>query len=312
MALIGSTSRRLGDIWPQLAVSACVLVTPPLLMAAGLRYAGFPLKSAPQAVHATGAVAPSTSFIVASAKGTASQSGAMASISGMRLASLDVPLNSGFTVEEIDPSVFARPRGSPSRPLLSGQTLTERLDSFDERFGGAVVSPDTAPARDGERNEPVDTARRPSPVLRKKTGQTAIERSLEHSTESGRLFEGSGIASVYSGQRTASGEQMRPDTMTAAHRTLPFGTPVTVLNRRNGRSAVVRINDRGPFVRGRVIDLSPAAARALGIVGLASVSLTVGGSGGELSQNRKLSDNGEELSRQMAGPVTDPVVQTIR
>jgi rare lipoprotein A len=294
MALIGSTSRRLGDIWPQLAVSACVLVTPPLLMAAGLRYAGSPLKSAPQAVHATdGAVALGTSFIVASAKGT-------------------VPLNSGFTVEEIDPSVFARPRGSPSRPLLSGQTLTERLDSFDERFGGVVVSPDTAPARDGERNEPVDTARRPSPVLRKKTGQTAIERSLEHSTESGRLFEGSGIASVYSGQSTASGEQMRPDTMTAAHRTLPFGTQVTVLNRRNGRSAVVRINDRGPFVRGRVIDLSPAAARALGIVGLASVSLTVGGSGGELSQNRKLSDNGEELSRQMAGPVTDPVVQTIR
>jgi peptidoglycan lytic transglycosylase len=314
MALMESTGRRLGDIWTQLAVSACVMVAPPLLTAAGLRYAGFPLKSAPQAVHATdGAVAPGTSFIVASAKGTASQSGAMASSSGMRLASLDIPLNSGSTVEEIDPSVFARPRGSPGHPLLSGQTLNERLDSFDERFGGAVVSPDTAPAKDGERNEPVDTARRPSMVLRKKTGQSAIERSIEHSTERGRLFEGSGIASVYSGQHTASGEQMRPDTMTAAHRTLPFGTQVTVLNRRNGRSAVVRINDRGPFVRGRVIDLSPAAARALGIVGLASVSLTVGGSGGgELSQNRKLPDNGEELPRQMAGPVTDPVVQTVR
>ena len=143
----------------------------------------------------------------------------------------------------------------------------------------------------------MDTVRRPSMALRKKiTGQSVIERSIEHSTESGRLFEGSGIASVYSGRLTASGELMRPDTLTAAHRTLPFGTQVTVLNRRNGRSAVVRINDRGPFVRGRVIDLSPAAARALGIDGLASVSLTVGGiGGGELSRDAKLHD-GKELS----------------
>ena len=57
-------------------------------------------------------------------------------------------------------------------------------------------------------------------------------------------------------------------------RTLPFGTKVTVINHNNGRSAVVRINDRGPFVRGRVIDLSPAAGRALGVDGLALVSLS--------------------------------------
>jgi rare lipoprotein A len=90
---------------------------------------------------------------------------------------------------------------------------------------------------------------------------------------------GSGIASVYSGGTTASGERMSPGAMTAAHRTLPFGTKVTVVNRRNGRSAVVRINDRGPFVHGRVIDLSPAAARALGVNGLVPVSLSVGGAG---------------------------------
>jgi rare lipoprotein A len=63
--------------------------------------------------------------------------------------------------------------------------------------------------------------------------------------------------------------------MTAAHRTLPFDTEVTVINHDNGRSAVVRINDRGPYVQGRVIDLSPAAAFALGVDGLASVSLIV-------------------------------------
>jgi rare lipoprotein A len=100
------------------------------------------------------------------------------------------------------------------------------------------------------------------------------KRHTEHSVESGGPFEGSGIASVYSDQHTASGEHMNSGAMTAAHRTLPFGTKVTVVNHRNGRSAVVRINDRGPFVRGRVIDLSPAAARVLGIDGLASVSLT--------------------------------------
>jgi rare lipoprotein A len=90
-------------------------------------------------------------------------------------------------------------------------------------------------------------------------------------------FEGSGIASVYSDGATASGEHMNPSAMTAAHRSLPFGTHVTVTNRSNGRSVVVRINDRGPFVHGRVIDLSPAAARAIGFSGLAPVSLSVGG-----------------------------------
>jgi len=79
---------------------------------------------------------------------------------------------------------------------------------------------------------------------------------------------------------TATGEHMNPNAMTAAHKTLPFGSMVTVHNRRNGRSATVRINDRGPYVRGRVIDLSPGAARVLGVDGLAPVSLTVAGRAG--------------------------------
>ncbi len=65
--------------------------------------------------------------------------------------------------------------------------------------------------------------------------------------------------------------------MTAAHRTLPFGTLVRVTNQHTGRSVVVRINDRGPFIRGRVIDLTPAAARALGFSGLAPVDLEIVG-----------------------------------
>jgi rare lipoprotein A len=85
----------------------------------------------------------------------------------------------------------------------------------------------------------------------------------------------SGIASVYSGGLTADGEHAHVGGLTAAHRSLPFGTMVRVTNTRNGRSVVVRINDRGPFVRGRIIDLMPAAARALGFSGLAHVDVTV-------------------------------------
>jgi rare lipoprotein A len=88
----------------------------------------------------------------------------------------------------------------------------------------------------------------------------------------------SGVASVYdrsSGKQTASGEQLDERALTAAHRSLPFGTVVRVKNNRNGREALVRINDRGPFVRGRIIDLTPAGAKVLGFSGTADVSLTL-------------------------------------
>jgi rare lipoprotein A len=84
-----------------------------------------------------------------------------------------------------------------------------------------------------------------------------------------------GIASVYHDRITANGEHMNPSAMTAAHKSLPMGSRVTVFNHRNGRSVTVRINDRGPYVTGRVIDLSPGAARVLGVDGLAQVSLQV-------------------------------------
>lgn len=85
----------------------------------------------------------------------------------------------------------------------------------------------------------------------------------------------SGVASVYSGEKTANGEFASAGGLTAAHRSLPFGTMVRVTNSATGRSVVVRINDRGPFVRGRVIDLTPAASRAIGSSGLAHVTLAV-------------------------------------
>ena len=86
-----------------------------------------------------------------------------------------------------------------------------------------------------------------------------------------------GIASVYTyegGNRTANGERVNPRGLTAAHKTLPFGTVVKVTNTRNGRTVQVRINDRGPFKRGRIIDLTPAGAKVLGFDGLAPVSIS--------------------------------------
>jgi rare lipoprotein A len=80
----------------------------------------------------------------------------------------------------------------------------------------------------------------------------------------------SGMASYYgdahAGNRTASGERFNPDEMTAAHRSLPFGTKLRVTDPSTGRSVIVRVNDRGPFHKSRILDLSEAAARELGIV----------------------------------------------
>ena len=90
-----------------------------------------------------------------------------------------------------------------------------------------------------------------------------------------------GVASRYGqsleGRRTANGERYDHDALTAAHRTLPFGTLLRVTNERNGRVVLVRVNDRGPFVRGRTLDLSGAAARGLGFYrrGLTSVRYEV-------------------------------------
>jgi rare lipoprotein A len=111
-----------------------------------------------------------------------------------------------------------------------------------------------------------------------------ISRMIERSCVAACLFIAlvgsahaeSGIASVYGydGQKTANGERANPSGLTAAHRTLPFGSRVTVTNKKNGRSVTVRINDRGPFIRGRIIDVTPAAARQLGFSGLAPVTLS--------------------------------------
>lgn len=110
------------------------------------------------------------------------------------------------------------------------------------------------------------------------TAPTDVTGSLPSASSLGQRIQ-TGHASWYGpgfhGRRTASGERFNSAAMTAAHRTLPFGTRVRVVDEESGRSVVVRINDRGPFKRGRVIDLARGPAHALGLTsaGVARVAL---------------------------------------
>ena len=111
-----------------------------------------------------------------------------------------------------------------------------------------------------------------------------------------QAFAECGIASTYSsGSRTANGERYNHMGISAAHRSLPFGSRVVVRNRRTGRSITVRINDRGPFVAGRIIDLSTGAKNALGMDGLAPVCLEAVNHGGSKRGYRE-SSAGERLA----------------
>ncbi len=121
----------------------------------------------------------------------------------------------------------------------------------------------------------------------KRTGSYKSSKSTYKSASKSRKSYsggggGSGMASYYwQGQQTASGARFNPSAMTAAHKTLPFGTKVRVTNLHNGRSVTVTINDRGPFVKGRVIDLSSGAAGVIGMkgAGVVPVSMQVLGRG---------------------------------
>ncbi len=134
-----------------------------------------------------------------------------------------------------------------------------------------AVPGEPAPPRQAEIELPLPEAARPAvlPQNERRAVAGAVKRI------------GSGAAAWYEHPgRTASGETYNPDGLTAAHRTLPLGTRVRVVNQRNGRAVTVRINDRGPAKRRFVIDLSRGAARVLGITGVGSVTLYEAGHGG--------------------------------
>jgi rare lipoprotein A len=96
----------------------------------------------------------------------------------------------------------------------------------------------------------------------KEESRTTSAPQKEESKPRGKAQQG--IASIYKDKRTASGERYSASALAAAHKHLPLGSKAKVTNLRNGKSVVVRINDRGPYIKGRIIDLTPAAAAKLG------------------------------------------------
>lgn len=113
-------------------------------------------------------------------------------------------------------------------------------------------------------------------IVAKKSKKNKTTRMSKKSVQVAERGSSHGMASYYwQPQRVASGGMFNPNALTAAHRTYPFGTKVRVTNVRNGLSVIVTINDRGPFVRGRIIDLSLAAARSIQMTksGIAPITL---------------------------------------
>jgi rare lipoprotein A len=152
---------------------------------------------------------------------------------------------------------------------LSGATLAGCVQHTAERSASLGVSPQESPALAApQRRASVAHHRRAAAASRKQTAAAKLA-AADGST---------GIASFYKYEsRTASGEQFNPRELTAAHRTLPFGTRLRVTNVATGQSVTVRVNDRGPFIPGRVVDVSHSAAEVLGMVdrGITKVKLEV-------------------------------------
>jgi len=157
---------------------------------------------------------------------------------------------------------------------LAGATLAGCVQhTATERSAPLGVSPQASLAP--QRRASVAHHRRVAAASRKHTPFAARPAAAKPAA----MTDGSvGIASFYKhGSKTANGEQFNPNDLTAAHRTLPFGTRLRVTHVATGQSVTVRVNDRGPFIPGRVVDVSHSAAEALGMIdrGITKVKLEV-------------------------------------
>jgi rare lipoprotein A len=157
---------------------------------------------------------------------------------------------------------------------LAGATLAGCVQhTVAEPSASLGVSPQASPAP--QRRASVEHHRRVTAASRNETPFAARPAAAQPAA----MTDGSvGIASFYKYEsKTASGEQFNPNELTAAHRTLPFGTRLRVTNVATGQSVIVRVNDRGPFIPGRVVDVSHSAAEVLGMIdrGITKVKLEV-------------------------------------
>jgi len=159
---------------------------------------------------------------------------------------------------------------------LAGATLAGCVQhTIAERSGLPGVSPQASPLQASPQRRASVAHRRVPAESRKHTRLAARPATTKLAALTDRSV---GMASFYKYEgRTASGEQFKPSELTAAHRTLPFGTRLRVTNVATGQSVTVRINDRGPFIPGRVVDVSHSAAKELGLIdrGITKVKLEV-------------------------------------
>ena len=175
------------------------------------------------------------------------------------------------------------PGTAVTAPAPSAAVPKSRLADFiDRQLRRKGEKPAAAPIAEAALATPAAPETPEAPVNDKYrlTGEAARELERGHASWYGGQFHG---------RRTASGETFNKYALTAAHKTLPFGTIVRVRSLKHGREVEVRINDRGPFAKGRVIDLSQAAAEALGLTatGVAEVSLNVAEALGMVKSSRR-------------------------
>lgn len=143
------------------------------------------------------------------------------------------------------------------------------------KLGSAYKPNRSAQTQVSKKSTAAKSAARKNVKKRVRTSKVTRSSKKRYSANSGGGRH-SGLASYYwQPQRVASGGWFNPNALTAAHKTLPFGTRVRVTNRHNGRSVVVKINDRGPYVKGRVIDLSKRAAGVIGMKGAGVVPVSI-------------------------------------
>jgi rare lipoprotein A len=168
-------------------------------------------------------------------------------------------------LNQID-GVASIPKKASEVAILEPEKIVEPKLSIEKPIKRKISQQQSKPQKPTTKTQPIPKKLRRKYITQENQGKTR--------------FTSSGMASYYgneSGSHTATGERFNPYALTAAHRTLPFGTKIRVTNLWNGRSVIVRINDRGPFIRGRIIDVSYGAARQLGMIGsgVASVKIEV-------------------------------------
>lgn len=202
---------------------------------------------------------------------------ALQEIGVSRLATLD--FSNADEVSELPVVEISTNESRPTAALWPLQILPETMReaklSLPQLIADAGPPAVIRPAAVGLKIEP-------SPDTLRSVSKVPILTVRETPKVPNNAIEGTSISAIasyygkrFAGRPTASGETFNPRAMTAAHRSLPFGTRVLVTHSSNGRSVIVRINDRGPFIRGRSIDLSAGAAAVIGMDGIARVHLTV-------------------------------------